>query len=350
MFNFEYIGNLHIHSNHSDGAGDVSEIAGSAARAGLDFICINDHDYLTDALHLEEEGFYQNVLVLMASEIGERYHHYLAYDLKEIIKSHGLSPQDVIDQVRAQGGFGFLAHPFEKGMPFSAKSLAYTWNDFSVTGYTGICLWNFSSRWKERIKTAAHGLYFLTFKSQSLKPPSQKTVSFWDNMCQQRKVVAIGGSDAHALLFKWGFVNLRPLSYDYLLKTINIHIFLDKEMPKAFQEAKKEVYGAMREGRLFIAHDRLCSAKGFRFYFASDDGSHLIMGEEGNFQPGKLVVELPEDGEIRLFRDGELEKKWRRMEAAYTVTGKGVYRIEVYRRLFLFGWRPWILSNPIYLR
>ena len=34
----------------------------------------------------------------------------------------------------------------------------------------------------------------------------------------------------------------------------------------------------------------------------------------------------------------------------YRVTEKGVYRIEVYRRVFLFGIRPWIFSNPIFLR
>ena len=350
MFNFEYTGNLHIHSLHSDGAGDISEIVRSAARAGLDFICLNDHDFMTDALHLDEEGLYGNVLVLVGLEIGGRYHHYLAYDIKERIKSHSLSPQEVIDQVGEQGGFGFLAHPFEKGMPFSDKSLAYTWNDLSVSGYTGICLWNFSSRWKERIKSAAHGLFFLTFKSQTLKAPSQKTLSFWDEMCQQRRTAAIGGSDAHAFLFKWGSVNFRPLSYEYLLRTINIHILLNKKMPKGFQEAKQEVYGAMKEGRLFIAHDQLCSAKGFRFYFVPDDGSDLVMGEEGHFQPGKLMVELPEKGEIRLFKDGNLEKTWRGTEAVYRVAEKGVYRIEVYRHFFLFGWRPWIFSNPIYLR
>jgi hypothetical protein len=350
MSNFEYTGNLHIHSLHSDGAGDVSEIARSAARAGLDFICLNDHDFMTDALHLDEEGLYGNVLVLVGLEIGGRYHHYLAYDIKEMIKSHSLSPQEVIDQVGEQGGFGFLAHPFEKGMPFSNRSLAYTWNDLSVSGYTGICLWNFSSRWKERIKSAAHGLFFLTFKSQALKAPSQKTLSFWDDMCQRRRTAAIGGSDAHAFLFKWGMFNFRPLSYEYLFRTINIHILLNKKMPKEFQEAKQDVYEALKEGRSFIAHDQLCSAKGFRFYFAPDEGSELVMGEEGHFQPGKLVAELPETGEIRLFKDGHLEKTWRGTEAVYRVAEKGVYRIEVYRHLFLFGWRPWIFSNPIYLR
>jgi hypothetical protein len=32
------------------------------------------------------------------------------------------------------------------------------------------------------------------------------------------------------------------------------------------------------------------------------------------------------------------------------VKEKGVYRVEVFRRLAFFGWRPWIFTNPIYLR
>ncbi|MDY7036060.1 MAG: CehA/McbA family metallohydrolase [Thermodesulfobacteriota bacterium] len=349
MFDFEYIGNLHIHSLYSDGGGNVSEIAQSAVRAGLDFICINDHDFMTDSLHLDEEGFYDSVLVLMGLEIGERYHHYLAYDVKDMIKGNGLGPQEVIDQVNKQGGFGFLAHPFEKGMPFIQKSVAYTWNDLTVNQYTGICIWNFTSRWKERIKTIFHGLYCLTFKRQSLKGPSKKTLFFWDQLCRQRRAAAIGGSDAHGSTFKWGF-NFRPLLYDYLLSTINTHVLLNRKMSRELPMAKKEIYGALKEGRSFIAHDRLYPACGFRFYYLSDDGSDLFMGEEDDFHPGEFVVELPDHGEIRLLKDGNIEKRWRGIEAIHRIKDKGVYRIEVYRHLFLFGWRPWIFSNPIYLR
>ena len=350
MSHFEYIGNLHIHSLYSDGGGNISEIARKAANADLDFLCLNDHDYLTDSLHLEEEGFYEDVLVLTGLEIGGRYHHYLAYDLKNMVKSQGLGPQEVIDRVNEQDGFGFLAHPFEKGMPFSEKSVAYTWNDLAVEGYTGVCIWNYTSRWKERVKSALHGFFLLAFKSLSLKPPSQKTLAFWDDACRHRRVVAVGGSDAHASTFRYALINFKPLSYDHLLRTVSIHILLDTKMSKDFKEAKEEVYGAMREGRLFIAHEKICSARGFRFSFQPDAGSRLVMGEEAPFQAGDFVVSLPHAGEVRLLKDGNLEKKWRSREVAYRALDPGVYRVEVYRYVFPFGWRPWIFSNPIYLR
>jgi len=347
---FECLGNLHIHSRFSDGAGSVSEIARSAEKAGLDFVILNDHDFMTDELHLDEEGFYRSVLALVGLEIGKLSHHYLAYGLKEMVRAGDSSPQEVIDQVNAQGGFGFLAHPFEKGMPFTEKSTAYTWNDLSVKGFTGISIWDFSSRWKERVKTPFHGLFFLLFKSQSLKGPSRKTLSFWDGLCQQRKVVAIGGSDAHGTLFKWGVLRIRPFSYDYLLRSANVHILLDRKLPKDLYKAKADVYRAMKVGRLFIAHEKLAPARGFRFHYVSDNSSVLTMGEEGQFQPGDIYVKTPARAEIRLIRNGTLQEKWHGKTVTCRVEQKGVYRIEVYRRLFLFGWRPWIFSNPIYLR
>ena len=348
--NFEYVGNLHIHSLYSDGAGTVREIAQSARNVGLDFIILNDHSHMTDFLHLEDEGFYEGVVVLVGLEIGTRYHHYLAYDIKEMIKSQPSDPQEVIDRVHAQGGFGFLAHPFEKGMPFTEKSLAYTWNDLSVTGYTGICIWNFSSRWKERIKSLFHGLFFLLFKSQSLKAPSRKTLSFWDKLCRQKKTAGIGGSDAHGSVFKWRGLRLKPFSYEFLLNSINVHILLDKPLSEDFAHARAEIYGALREGRVFIAHENLAPARGFKFYYVSDDGARLIMGEERPFQPGTLIIEIPGKGEIRLLKNGTVLKQWQGQKASYKIEEKGVYRVEIYKHLFPFGWRAWIFSNPIYLR
>jgi hypothetical protein len=350
MFKFEYIGNLHIHTLYSDGNFPISEIADKAAEAGLNFICLNDHDYMLDDLHLNEEGFYNGYLaVLVGFEHGRSDHHYLAYHLNNLIP-RDLSPQEKIDQVNQGGGFGFLAHPFEKGMPFIEKSKAFPWKDLGVTDFQGICIWNFSSRFKERIHSIFHALFFLAFKTQTLKGPSRETLAFWDDLCQKRKVAAIGSADIHGSPLKWGLLNFRPLTYDYLLRTINVHIFLNKWMPIEFPEAKELIYSALKDGRLFVANDGLAPAKGFRFDFISNDGSDLFMGEEGEFQPGDLVIEAPSKAEIRLIKNGILEKKWRGREAVYRVKEKGVYRVEVYKWLSFFGWRPWIFSNPIYLR
>ncbi len=350
MFNHEYVGNIHVHSYHSDGKGSRAEIAGKAAKSGVDFICFNDHSHIQKSFSLDEEGLYDKLTLIIGTEIGKENHHYLAYDLKEMPDCDDASPQEKIDKVNEKGGFGFLAHPFEKGMPFIEKSVTYRWEDLSVEGYTGICIWNFSSRWKERIKTFFHGLFYMMFKVRGLKGPSSETLSFWDKKCQERRVVAVGGSDAHGTTIKLGFIKSTILPYELLLNSINIHVFLNRKIFKDFQVAKDDIYDAMKSGRLFIGNDSLCPARGFKYCFLPDDGSDLLMGEEEKFSPGNLFIELPSKGEIRLIKDGKTVSTSRGMEMVYPVNQKGVYRVEVYKKVKLFGWRPWIFSNPIYLR
>jgi hypothetical protein len=347
---YEYVGNLHIHSAYSDGAAAIPEIARCAKRNGLQFIIINDHEWMSDSIHLEDEGFYEGLPVMMGLEIGRQYHHYLAFDLETLVRGDGLSPQSVIDRVNQQGGFGFLAHPFEKGMPFKEHCIAYTWDDTSVEGFTGICIWNFASRFKERIKTPLHGVFFLLFKAQMLKGPSRETLSFWDMLCQRRRVVAIGGSDTHGAVFNLGRFKLRPLPYAYTLNSINVHILLKQPLSRSFDEAKSQVYDALREGRVFIAHDRLALGRGFGFAFKAENGIQLTQGQEDVFHGGRFFITSPERGEIRLIKDGVLLKRRVARRVFFQVREKGVYRVEVYLRVPFFGLRPWIFSNPIYLR
>jgi hypothetical protein len=347
---FEYVGNLHIHTIHSDGGRSTKEIAAVARTVGLDFIALNDHSYLAE-LHLEEEGYYKGILVLVGSEIGTRFHHYLAYDIKNQVDDEGRSPQEVIDAVSRQGGFGFLAHPFEKGMHFLEKGVAYTWNDWSVKGYTGICVWNFSSRWKENVRSLWHGVFHLILKTYTLRGPSQKTLATWDRVCSKRRVVAIGGSDAHGSRMKMGFLKLTPLSYRYLLRTICTHVLTTAPLTGDLRRDKGIIYNSLREGKCFIAHDGLCPAKGFRFSFKGGTGKQrLFMGQEGRFSPGILKVRLPQHGLIRVIKDGSLLKGAHGSGLSIKIDEGGVYRVEVSRKTRLFGWRPWIFSNPIYLR
>jgi len=346
---YESIGCLHVHTKYSDGAGTVADVAAAAQRAGIDFVVVNDHAHMSCALHREDEGFYGDVFVMMDLEVGIRHHHYLAFDCRRMPRWDLVGGQEIIDEVQAAGGFGFLAHPFEKGMPLEGY-VAYTWKDLDVHGFTGICLWNFSSRWKERIAGVASGLLFILFKSGFLKGPSIETMTFWDRSCIRRRVVAVGGADAHHKRYGLGPLGIRPLTYESLLGAITVHILSDTPLPKQPTEARRLICQALREGSLFVANDRIGTSKGFRFYFKADQGVRCRMGQEAVFSPGDVSVDVPLDGEIRLFRDGILMETCRGVSLRRKVESPGVYRVEVHRRVGLFGVRPWIFSNPIYLR
>ena len=349
-FPFEYVGNLHIHTTRSDGGGDAKEIAEAARAVGLDFVILNDHSYLTQ-LHLEDQGYYKGILVLVGSEIGTSSHHYLAFNITHQVNDESYSPQEVIDAVNSQGGFGFLAHPFERGMHFLQNSVIYPWDDWSVKGYTGICIWNFSSRWKENVKSFWHGIFHLIFKRYTLKGPSKKTLSTWDRLCSEGRVVAIGGSDAHASSIKIGVIKLKPLSYRYLLNTINTHILTLSPLSGDVTNDKEIIYTSLREGNCFIAHDDLCSAKGFSFSFRRERNKERIeMGQEAQFSPGVVVIKLPCRGLIRIMKNGSLFNTAHGSGLSIHLHERGLYRVEVLRKTHIFGWRPWIFSNPIYLR
>jgi hypothetical protein len=74
------------------------------------------------------------------------------------------------------------------------------------------------------------------------------------------------------------------------------------------------------------------------------------MGDEVKFTKGQqLVVRFPLACHARLLRDGKLLTESQGSDLEHQVEGPGVYRVE--------GWvklageeRPWIYSNPIYIR
>jgi hypothetical protein len=85
---------------------------------------------------------------------------------------------------------------------------------------------------------------------------------------------------------------------------------------------------------------------------AHDPGprSRVIMGDEANLVPGqKLVARFPLECRIRLLREGKVIAETSGDTLAYTVEIRGIYRVEAW--LYIDGEpRPWIYSNPIYLR
>ena len=108
------------------------------------------------------------------------------------------------------------------------------------------------------------------------------------------------------------------------------------------------VYDALREGRCYISVDAIAPGRGFRYWAESGDETAL-MGEECPSGRWTLRAELPGRARITLMHNGVAigEAEGTSLEAE--VSDAGAYRIEAHRH-----WRkrerPWIYSNPIYLR
>jgi hypothetical protein len=116
---------------------------------------------------------------------------------------------------------------------------------------------------------------------------------------------------------------------------------------------------ALEQGHAFVSHDWMCDATGFSFVLtgvssgASSGGQQSdmrVLGDEAPFASGqKLRARFPVACHIRLLRNGKVlaESESDQMEQA--LENGGVYRVEGWLRLDGED-RPWIYSNPIYLR
>lgn len=339
----EAIGVLHVHSLYSDGTGTVPEIARAAARNGLDFVLLTDHDTL-EARDRGEEGWHGPVLVLVGEEVSpQRENHYLAFGLERPIEHAGLTPQQIVDAVNEAGGFGFLSHPFSKGSErFRRGAGGMPWRDLDASGYTGLELWSFVTDSGEKLASIADIVRFIATPGRFVDHPPRRNLEQWDRICAARPCVALGGIDAHQIGIRVaGRVPLRLMAYARSFRYLRTHLLLEGPLDR------DTVYGALRAGRAFIAMDAVAPARGFRFW--CEGAQTLVMGQEST-EGGTLRVSVPREARLRLMCDGvEVASATDATELSYETEGTGVYRVEAYLRTHGRE-RTWILSNPIYLR
>jgi hypothetical protein len=171
-------------------------------------------------------------------------------------------------------------------------------------------------------------------------------VRAWDELCRTRRVVAIGGLDAHQYGKRIGpFVPLRVMAYRRSFRFIRTHVLCEEAPTGELEHDREQVYGALRAGRCYLAVDSVAPAKGFRF--EADD---LPMGAEapaGRRRTLRIRVPLP--ARLRLLRDGVEVEGAEGTSLEHEVEEPGVYRAEAHRRA-KGRERTWIMSNPIYLR
>jgi hypothetical protein len=343
---FEYSGAIHIHSIFSDGTGEVPQIARYADEVGLDFILLTDHNTLR-ALDEDYEKWYGNTLLLVGCEINdkENKNHYLAFGINEAFTTR-TPAKKYVAKIKEIGGIGFLAHPHEKRK--HKEHPAYPWVEWDTEDFTGVEIWNHMSEWVENLTEENKYKSFLHPLKTIDKPPKE-TLKLWDDLNFKRKVVGIGGVDAHAHKYNLlGFMEVEIFPYKVLFKSIRTHILLDEAIKKGksandIETAKWQIYNALKEGKCFVANDYVAESKGFRFY-AEVNAKKYQMGDTAPTHKNiSLHVLLPGiAGEIKLFRNGHLVETETGMGAEFLVDKKGAYRVEVYHQN-----KAWIYSNHI---
>jgi hypothetical protein len=378
-----YPGVIHVHTLYSDGSGTFPEIAAAARETGLAYLIATDHNTL-EPIRDGHQRYWEDLLVLVGSEVSTSAGHLLALDVPGDFHWSSPQAQTVIDEVNAAGGFSILAHPMSPRWP---------WQNWNLRGFAGMEIVNLASVMDDDLRSAAHTLQISGRSIQRLATLAQRYLadpdatmfrltnhtvdverSQWDDLLRVgRQVVGIGGVDAHARIDLLGNT-LRVPSYVEAFESVHTYAVTLAALRREFDHDRRQIYDAYRNGRLYMVYARVAAAPGFRFT-AVEGNRYAVMGQPIAVEREvRLTVEAPDHAHplIRLMR-GNLEiaaAEDTRLE--WTVTEPGPYRVEVFaadtpQRLFALRRprvprlrdvlrtnrdevRPWIYSNPIYVR
>jgi PHP domain-containing protein len=351
----EIVVNLHMHTRYSDGTGTHKDIAEAAIKTGLDAVIVTDHNVLVQGV----EGYYRvnrnRVLLLVGQEVHDQdrdpqKNHLLVLNANRDVSTLADDPQTLINGVAEAGGLSFIAHPRDPEAP-AFNETDISWEAWDVHGYTGLELWNGLSELKTVIPTKIHGAFYAIFPQFIAHNPIPEVLQRWDDLLAEgQHVVAIGGSDAHALNMHMGPLRRVIFPYAFHFRAVNTHVFIPQPLSGDIITDKKMIYEALAAGRCFIGYDLPASTRGFIFKARGLEQS-AIMGDEISARRGvTLQAHLPQPAEIRLIKDGKTIGIWRDSQAcAYSASEAGVYRVEAWRN-YLGRKRGWIFSNPIYVR
>lgn len=352
---YEYVGNPHVHTHYSDGAGSHIQVAQAALAAGLDYVVFTDHNLRLSGI----EGYYgeddqANVLILSGEEVHDRTrdpqcNHVLAIGAGRELAAEAHDLANLLAQTARAGGLSFIAHPDDSAVP-RLKLIAIPWTDRFVQGFTGLEIWNFMSQFKAQLlhwRTAIRGIFR---PEEAMLGPDPVTLQLWDQLLATgHQVVGIGGADAHAQQVVFGPLYHVIFPYDFLFSCVNTHILTKAPLTGEADHDSMLLLGALREGRAFVGYGIPGDPRGFRFS-AQGQGASVIMGETIRLGHGVTLQTLaPGRAHILIIRHGEVVAEERNTEnLTLVVRQPGAYRVEV-RKDFHGAERTWILSNPIYV-
>jgi len=140
-------GNLHIHTNCSDGKNTYEEMVQQALTLDFGFIAVTDHKFGGSALCndvISQCLAEKRLLCLPGMEVTGKV-HLLAIGIQKEIDRH-LSVKNQVEEIHKQGGLAIAAHPFRRGN-------VYTDDELFETGLDAVECKNIPSNMKKEFYT-----------------------------------------------------------------------------------------------------------------------------------------------------------------------------------------------------
>ncbi len=350
----ELVVNLHMHTCYSDGAGTHADIAAAAIRSGLDAAIITDHNVWVNGPAGYKRDGNRQVLLIIGEEIHDQArtpqkNHLLVFGANRELATYAHDPQLLLDAVAKTNGISFLGHPVEMAAP-AVHEPDISWVAWNVQGFSGLEIWNGFSEFKSRIKSKFHAVYYAYFPKRIALGPLPEALRRWDELLSSgQKVVAIGGSDAHANRMTLGPLRRTIFPYEFHFRSINTHIIVPRPLGTDSAADTSMILDALRQGHCFVGYDLPSPTRGFRFVAHGLEGT-AEMGDQLSCQGGvTFQIKLPLRSECVLLRNGKPVRSWNNKDlGTFITTQPGVYRVEAYIQ-YLGRKRGWIYSNPIYI-
>ncbi len=337
---YQYSGVIHVHTTESDGTRTLEEVAAIGREVGLDFIMFTDHMTLSNRTN-GKEGFYGRTLAVVGYEHNdpEDNNHYLLFD-SPAVYPRSMSVAEYVLAGAVDHALGIVAHPDEVRSR-QGRYPPYPWTDWSAEGFQGIELWNQMSEWMERL--GLMNRIFMAFSPRkSMIGPAPATVARWDELNLTGKIFGVASVDAHAFPVKLGPFTVAIFPYKVHFRSLRTYILLREPLSSSFEVAKRQLFEALRDCRVFCANVRWGDPSQFSFSASNETEKAVCGGTIMNYAGAAIHVASPSRARILLIRNGRPIAESVSRHFSYAVSEPGLYRVELWKRS-----RGWIFSNHI---
>ena len=346
----DYKGVVHVHTSlggHSTGT--FSELIAAAKSNDLDFVIMTEHpqaEFDTAAMTLS--GVHAGVLFVNGNEVATADGDRLLLIPAPPNANERRTTKEFIDQQKTSRGLTFAAYPTDsQGWQSNSVDGVEIYNLFTNTKRINPLVTFFDGLWSYRTYPDLMFANFFVRPAEELKR--------WDDTMSSsnRRLVAVGGNDAHSNV---GFglsdssgkqiVGLKLDPYERSFRTVRTHVLIQKDKPLT----RESLLEAISLGHCYVSFDIFGDATGFDFRLVQ---SAAVMGDETAYtQPLELMAKAPVAARFVLLRNGAAVDQSSGAAVRFPVTAAGIYRIEAYLDSLpppATG-KPWIISNPIYIR
>lgn len=362
-------GIIHVHSTFSDGGGAPDVIAKEAAKAGMDFVILTDHNNY-EARKSGFEKQYGRTDLFVEMESATPAGHVISFfsesatlknsDYEAIIQS---SYKQVVKKEFYPGLFVSIAHP---------TNIKNPWGRLDKLA-DGLEVINFDSSWQRQALESPFQ-FLLTILiypfNQSLSAmrfydPFLKDFTAWDEM-------TAGGPGhfaylAHDTHSKIKIDSERSLSWPGYFRTFKMAsnvLFLKEPKALDFVTRKHQYYQSLRAGRLAIVYHSLFPFQGNSWVTQCGDTPFIsgdVVTTGGSCEMVIRTPITPFSKIIRLIKNGEITNEVS-IEGNATaplklpLSGNGTYRVEVLAkvhtalRVTLNRLVPYVLYSPVYVQ